>query len=866
MSLLSPDQHTHLEIADITALRGLSDQEAAARLQREGANELLAVQRRTVFKIALDLVTEPMFALLIGGGVVYLFLGDIQEAAVLLGSILLIMLIDFSQENRSEHALEALRDLSSPRALVIRDGEQRRIAGREVVRGDLVVVAEGDRVPADGIVLWQMNLSVDESLLTGESLPVRKSALHGLLPDEVSRPGGDALPCVYSGSLITQGQGVAQILATGATTELGQIGKALEAVKPEKTRLQRETGRLVRIVAIVGIVLCLLAVLLYGLLRGQWLHGILAGIALAMAILPEEFPVVLTIFLALGAWRIARKQVLTRRMPAIETLGEATVLCVDKTGTLTENRMSVRRLFAGDAAYEVTGPGTGEATPLPEAIHALVEFSLLASQQAPFDPMEQALRQFGERSLAQTEHLHRNWTLIREYPLSPTLLALSHVWKAPQGDDYVVAVKGAPEAIFDLCHLQAHEREALSQQVSTMADDGLRVLGVARAYFKLAEELPTDQHEFRFAVIGLVGLADPVRPKVPQAVRECSSAGIRVIMITGDYAGTARHIAREIGLTPDSPCLTGPELELMDDPELQERMRTVDIFARVIPQQKLRLVNALKANGEIVAMTGDGVNDAPALKSAHIGVAMGQRGTDVAREAASLVLLDDDFSSIVQAIKMGRRIYENIRKALAYILAIHVPIAGISLLPLLFGWPLVLLPVHIVFLELIIDPASSVVFESEPESPEVMKRPPRNPQQPMFSRQLITLSLLQGVSVLVSVLAIFLLSLSLGRSEPEVRAMTFTTLVFANLGLIFVNRSQSRTVLATLHVRNAAFWWVIAGGLLLLALVLSVPFLRELFSFSPLTATDLLICLGTGIISILWFEVAKLLRRRPRTA
>jgi P-type Ca2+ transporter type 2C len=867
MSLLSsPDQHKDLDIADIARLPGLSDQEAAQRLQREGANELPTAQRRTIWRIALEIVSEPMFALLIGGGVVYLFLGDVREAAVLLGSIVLIMLIDFSQENRTEHALEALRDLSSPRALVIRNGKHKRIAGREVVRGDLVVLAEGDRVPADGTLLWQLNLSADESLLTGESLPVRKRAWHDRLPAEMGRPGGDDLPFVYSGSLITQGQGVAEVLATGARTELGQIGKALEAVKPEKTRLQRETGRLVRVVAIVGAVLCLLAVLLYGLLRGQWLHGILAGIALAMAILPEEFPVVLTIFLALGAWRIARQQVLTRRTPAIETLGEATVLCVDKTGTLTQNRMSVRRLFAADAAYEVTGSDTEEATSLPETLHALVEYSLLASQQAPFDPMEQALRSFGERALAQTEHLHRDWILLREYPLSPTLLALSHVWKAPQSDDSVVAVKGAPEAIFDLCHLRAGEREALSRQVGAMADDGLRVLGVARAAFTHAEQLPTDQHEFHFEILGLVGLADPVRPKVPQAVRECSSAGIRVIMITGDYAGTARHIAREIGLQPDHACLTGPELDALDDAGLQERVRTVDIFARVVPQQKLRLVNALKANGEIVAMTGDGVNDAPALKAAHIGIAMGSRGTDVAREAAALVLLDDDFSSIVQAIKLGRRIYENIRKALAYILAIHVPIAALSLLPLFFGWPLVLLPVQIVFLELIIDPASSVVFESEPESPQVMRRPPRDPHQPMFSGRLITLSLLQGVSVLASVLAVLLLSLSQGRSEPEVRAMTFTTLVFANLGLIFVNRSQSRSALATLRARNAAFWWVMAGGLLLLAFVLFVPGLRDLFSFSRLSAADLLLCLGAGIIGILWFEIAKLLRRRSGSA
>lgn len=579
-----------------------------------------------------------------------------------------------------------------------------------------------------------------------------------------------------------------------------------------------------------------------------------------MSLLPEEFPVVLTIFLALGAWRIAQRHVLTRRMPAIETLGAATVLCVDKTGTLTENRMSVRSLYTEGTSYDLQAD---TQQPLPEAFHELVELSVLASQQDPFDPMEQALRGLGERSLSGTEHLPEDWTLIREYPLSPQLLAISHVWKPSQPEAaYVIAAKGAPEAIADLCHLDALTKEAVFEQVSRMASEGLRVLAVARAKFQPTATLPTGQHAFPFAFVGLVGLADPVRPAVPAAIQECYTAGMRVVMMTGDYPITAQRIGQQIGLHPLDACITGPELDAMDNATLQERIKTAAIFARVVPEQKLRLVNALKANGEVVAMTGDGVNDAPALKSAHIGVAMGKRGTDVAREAAALVLLDDDFSSIVQAVRLGRRIYDNIRKALTYILAVHVPIAGIALLPLLFGWPLVLLPVHIVFLELIIDPASSVVFEAEPESHEVMKRPPRNPQEPMFGKRALLMGVLQGIGVLAMVLAVFLIAQKQGVDEATTRALAFTTLVIANLGLILANRSHTRLIVATLRIRNVALWWVVGGTLLFLSLILSIPGVRDLFDFSLLSPTELAFCLAAGIASILWFEALKVLTRQ----
>ena len=853
---------------DIHAVKGITDAEAARRLVEEGPNELPSTRRRSVWAIALEVIREPMFLLLVACGLLYMLTGELTDAAMLLGFVFVVMGITIVQERRTERALDALRDLSSPRALVIRDGRQTRIAGREVVRDDVIVLAEGDRVPADAVMMHAVNLSVDESLLTGESVPVRKASSDA--PGEIGRPGGDDLPFVYSGTLVIRGHGVARVASTGLRTELGRIGKALQSLEPEDTLLQRETGRLVRRLAVVGLSLCVVVVVLYGITRTTtlgskeaWIEGFKAGIATAMATLPEEFPVVLTIFLALGAWRISQKRVLTRRMPAIETLGAATVLCVDKTGTLTMNQMSVSKLHAGGETFDAADPANKA---LPERFHELLEFGILASRREPFDPMEKALRHLGTTFLARTEHLHANWKLVHEYPLSPELLALSRVWKSPDGSDWVVAAKGSPEAIAELCHFDAARTEEMSRQAAAMADEGLRVLGVARGISR-HPELPPGQHDFEFEFVGLVGLADPVRPGVREAVAECTTAGIRVVMITGDYPRTAQSIGRQIGLAGVEQVITGAELDRLSDEELTRRIRDVNIFARVVPEQKLRLVNALKANGEVVAMTGDGVNDAPALKSAHIGVAMGGRGTDVARESASLVLLDDDFASIVAAVRMGRRIFDNIKKAVSYIFAIHVPIAGLSLVPVFFSdWPLILLPVHIVFLELIIDPSCSVVFEAEEAEPDVMRRPPRKAKERLFSLRSVGLSLLQGASVLAICLAVYLIAPRFGDGPNEQRALAFTTLVVANLGLILTNRFSSRTILSTLSVPNGALWWVLGGAATCMGLILYVPFLRSLFRFDPLSATDLVICFVAGVTSILWFEIVKLVnaRRQPR--
>jgi Ca2+-transporting ATPase len=838
-------------------LRGLSEPDAAARLRSDGPNELPSTESRGLLVIAVDVVREPMILLLLACGAVYLVLGDVREASVLLASVFVVIGITLYQDQRTERALAALRDLSSPRALVIRDAVERRIAGREVVRGDIVVLSEGDRVPADGTVLQAVNLTVDESLLSGEAVPVRKASGSDGMPS--ARPRGDDTPFVYSGTLVVAGQGITRVTATGLGTELGKIGMTLRSTDGGETLLQREVYRLVRILAAAGIALCGLVAILYGLFRHSWLDGTLAGLALAMAVMPEEFPVILTLFLAIGAWRIAQRNVLVRRMPALEALGATTVLCVDKTGTLTENRMAVQAFSVDGDFHDLQEPAR---EPLPEQFHRLLEFAVLASQQSPFDPMERSINELARSRLAGTEHLHDTWMLEREYPLSRELLAMSHVWRARGGDAWVVAAKGAPEAIVDLCHLDAARAASVAGETAALAERGLRVLGVAAAVFHSAA-LPPVQHDFVFGFLGLIGFADPIRPTAAAAVAECYRAGIRTVMITGDYPGTARHVAAQIGITPREQIVTGGEFDELDDRALPARIAAANVFARVVPEHKLRLVRALRATGEVVTMTGDGVNDAPALRAAHIGIAMGKRGTDVAREAADLVLLDDDFSSIARAIRLGRRVYDNIRKGTAYVMAIHVPIAGLALVPVALGWPLVLLPIHIVFLELIIDPACSIAFESEPEELDVMERPPRPPAERLFERRGMVVAILQGLLTFALVFLVLGFTVRQGYDEPRSRALVFSALVMTNLGLILTNRSPSRSAFAMLRVPNAALWWVVGGALTVLAVSLALAPVRTVFRFGVVSGRDLVTVFATGSTALLGFEMLRRLGRQP---
>jgi Ca2+-transporting ATPase len=798
---------------------GLTEREAARILEAQGPNELPSGKPRNLLRILLGVVREPMVGLLIACGVLYLAMGETSEGIPLFFSVFLVIGIGFLQEWRSERALDALRELASPRALVVRDGRERRIPGREVVPGDLLILHEGDRVPADARVREGSHLRLDESLLTGESVPVRK-------------PTGSP---VFSGTLVVGGRGQAIVTATGSASELGRIGKSLRSGPGEGSHISREVARIVRYFGALGLGTSVLIAVIYGLTRGDWPHGILAGLSAAMSLLPEEFPLVLTIFLSMGAWRLSKVQVLTRQTRAIETLGAITTLCVDKTGTLTRNRMTLRELRTLDARWQ------GESE-LPESVHGLLEFGALASHVDTFDPIDRAVLELLENRLAGTERIHRDWELIREYPLSDELLAISCVWKARDSARLVIASKGAPEAILDLCHPDPATVERARAIVATMSEQGLRVLGVARAHLD-RQSLPGHPHEFDFELVGFLGFEDPVREQVPAAIAECRNAGIRVVMITGDHPQTAMAIARQAGFPNPERILTGPELEKLADAELAARLRDVEVFARVVPQQKLRIIRGLQADGQVVGMTGDGVNDAPALKWADVGISMGERGTDVAREASDLVLLDDDFASIVAGIRMGRRVYDNLISAMSYILAVHVPIAALALIPVVLGMPLILLPAHIVFLELIVDPASTLAFEGENAGPEVMRRAPRDPSLPMFGRPMLVRALLEGLSASVAGVAALAVADRIWSEAAVTRSVAFATLVLSNLALILANRSQVRRA-------NIRVWGIVSGAILLLAIVQGVPVLREAFQITLLGPTQWGLAIALGFVTL----------------
>jgi Ca2+-transporting ATPase len=811
------------------AWSGLAQAEAERRLRAEGANDLPETDRHRFLGTLARVLAEPMFLLLCAAVGLYLLLGEVREALILASSLIAVVTITVLQERRAERALEALRDLSSPRAAVVRDGQLRRIAGREVVRGDIVLLSEGDRVPADGLLREATELAVDESLLTGESAAVQKQAD----PDAhtLSRPQAESRACVYSGTLVVHGHATAEIAATGAATELGRIGHALALLQPQRTPLYRETRRLVQWLALCGILLCLAVVVLYATLRGDWIAGALAGITLAMSILPEEFPVVLTVFLALGAWRLSKRSVLTRSMPAIETLGAATVLAVDKTGTLTENRMTLAVLDDGTRRVrldELTGD-------VDARMRVILGAALGACEIDAFDPMERAILEAARRHAPEAVKRLGQMTLVREYELTPELLAVNHVWQGPGNGNLHIAAKGAPEALARLCRLAPDAAARLLKRTDELAGDGLRVLAVASLEFS-GHDLPASPLDLRLQMHGLIGLMDPVRETVPAALEECRRAGIRVIMITGDHAATAGSIARAVGLD-EAGILTGAQLAALSEGELRERVRQVSVYARTPPDEKLRLVQALRANGEIVAMTGDGVNDAPALKAAHIGIAMGGRGADVAREAAALVLLEDDFSALVTAIGVGRRIYDNIRNAMSYLLAVHIPLAGIGLLPVLLGWPLLLYPLHVVFLEFVIDPACSLVFETEQRGDRLMRQPPRDPRQRLFSKLMVVESVALGIASLVAVVVVYAAALLIV-PDGEARALGFVALVAGNLVLILVNRSRDDSLATVLTRPNAAFWWISALTAAALALVLGIPSAAQAFAFDqpPLAA------------------------------
>ena len=826
-----------------SSYKGLTTEEANRRLLENGYNELPVSKVKNVWYIALEVIKEPMFLLLISCGVLYIILGDLKEGIILLSTIFIIISITFFQYRKTEKALEALKKLSSPRVVIIRDDIEVRLSGREVVPGDVIIVNEGDRISADAKILSCTNLTVDESSLTGESMPVSKDI-----------EGGSTE--IFSGTLVVHGKGIAEVLKTGIKSQLGKIAVSLNQVSDEETRLQKEMKVFIRQLAIFGIFVSISVVLLFYFTRGNFIHSLLNGLSASMAILPEEFPVVLTVFLALGAWRLSKNKVLTRKPSAIETLGSATVLCSDKTGTITQNKMEVVALYNG-----ITNFSKNEFENNKGEIAQLATILNNATPMDSIDPMEKAIINLHKDIVTTTNVV---WKLIKEYSLRKELLAMTRVLWSESDHTISVSTKGAPETIFNLCKLSESEEFKHMQVVNAMAEKGYRVLGIASS--KTSESnLPETQNEFDFKFEGLVAFEDPIRPEVPAAIKDCMSAGVRVIMITGDFPATAKTIAAQAGLLVED-VISGDELRKLSDDELKQKIKHVTVFARVVPEQKLRIVEALKANGEIVAMTGDGVNDAPALKAANIGIAMGNKGTDVAREASSIVLLDDNFASIVSAIRLGRRIFDNLQKAMSYIISIHIPIIGLTLIPsFLVSIPLFLYPLHIVFMELIIDPVCSIAFESEQDEKGIMSRPPRNQDKKFFGFKLMAYSIFQGTLLLAMVLLVYFVSVKEGHTEGEVRAIAFSTLIIGNIFLILTNLSLTRNIFSVFIEGNRAAILILASALVMLVLVVSVPSLQVIFNFEfPGFGHFFTALIGaTAMLTVL--EIIKLWRGKVRT-
>lgn len=822
-------------------MTGLTSQEAAENLKLYGFNELPSSKSKNVWKIIIEVIKEPMFLLLITCGLLYVALGDYTEGLVLVSWVFIIIFISFFQHRKTERALETLKQLSSPRALVIRDGKEIRIAGREVVRDDIVILNEGDRVPADGALLKNLNLTIDESLLTGESIAVQKD-----------KGGENNLSHVFSGTLVVQGKGIMRVLATGTSTEFGKIGKSLQDIVQTKTNLQKEMGRLIRNLFIGGIVISSIVVIAFYLTRNDIIQSFLNGLATAMAMLPEEFPVVLTVFLAIGAWRLSRQNVLTRKPSAIETLGAATVLCSDKTGTITQNKMSVVTVYT--QGININKDFFDKEI---ETIAKILKYACYATDKDSIDPMERAILKTSEM----IENKEIFGTVLKEYPFSKDFFASSKAFLT--GESITLFSKGAPEVILSLCQINEDQRNEITKEIGLLAQKGQRVIAVAHAKFNSSNELPDKQQELKLNFEGLIGFEDPIRPEVYEAIRECRDAGIKVIMITGDYPITAKSIASQAGFREDMAVMTGDELNKMDDEELMRKIQSIDVFARTIPEQKLRIIQALKNNNEVVAMTGDGVNDAPALKAADIGIAMGEKGTDVARESSSLVLLDDNFNSIISAIRSGRRIYDNLQKAMFFIIAIHIPIIGLTLLPAFFPQlPILLFPLHIVFLELIIDPACSIAFEAENEEIDIMKRPPRDSTKSFFGIKQIFISIIYGVLLLVVVMSVYFITLNEGHSDGEIRTIAFSSLIIGNLFLILTTLSRTRYAFNVILEKNISLIIILVSAIGLLFALINLPFLQKLFSFENPGLSHFIISLLGSFVLMIMLEGYKYIKNK----
>lgn len=827
---------------------GLTTTEVKLRQQQYGRNELTPLKKEGFLRKVFHILCEPMFLLLIIAAVIYFILGEPRDGAIMLIFVVGIISIDVMQEWKTDKTLNALKDLSAPHILVIRDGKKQQIASADLVPGDLMMIHEGVKIPADGVVICCADLCVDESSLTGEAEGVWKVAT------ETAEPTGDywRRDYCYAGTLVTQGTSTVEVVKIGAETEYGKIGLGVAAAPQEDTPLQKQTGKLVNTCAIIaGVLFLLVGVFTWFNIPShafgdRLIESILSGVTLAMATIPEEFPVILTVFLSMGAWRLAKKNSLVRKLPSVETLGAVSVLCVDKTGTITMNQMTVQEIWIARGTEE-----------------ALIETMGLGCETATYDPMEKAMLHYCEEHGISKENLFGN-EFVTEYAFTNELKMMGHVWRKDSG--LVIAAKGSPERILTICDLSDEQRKAAEQQVNALSSEGLRVIAIAKANPEDESAIPASITDCHLTLLGLVGLADPPRESVKDDIAICNRAGIRVVMITGDNGITASAIAKKIGIPGSDHIITGDMLEAMSEEELREAVKNVSIFSRVIPEHKMRIVKAFKDNGDIVAMTGDGVNDAPALKYADIGIAMGKRGSEVSREAADLILMDDNFTTIVETVRDGRRIYDNIRKAVGYVFTIHIPIAFASLLAPFLGIApaaLLLLPLHVVLLEVLIDPTCSIVLERQPAETDIMDRRPRNPKEKLLTGRLLAKSVLQGLIVFVASFGAYFITLA-GEpaNAPFARAMGLSIIMLANLFLVQVNSSDHDFAFHSVKrlVKDRVMWAVNLGTLALLAMIIYSP-LSVYLKMAPLSAGQFLTALALAFGSVWWYELVKLVNR-----
>lgn len=828
---------------------GLTSVRAKELKEVYGRNQLETEKREPFIKKIAHIICEPMFLLLIVAAIIYFILGEPRDGAIMLIFVVGIIGIDVLQEWKTDRTLNTLKDLSAPHVMVIRDGVEQKIASFDLVPGDLMIIQEGVKIPADGIIMKGSDLRVDESSLTGETEEVWKISTEKVVQSE----GYWRKDYCYAGTLVTQGSATILVDKIGSDTECGKIGKDVLSAPEEPTPLQRQTGKLVALCAgIAGILFILVGVFTYfnlsdHIFRERLIESILSGVTLAMAMIPEEFPVILTVFLSMGAWRLAKKKSLVRKLPSVETLGAISVLCVDKTGTITMNQMTVQTIWKMSSNE-----------------HVLIETMGLGCEIDAYDPMEKAMLSYCEEHGISKKQLFQG-TLIKEYAFTNELKMMGHVWR--RGNEIVIAAKGSPETILEVCKIDNRKKEKTKQKILQMTKQGLRVIAIAIMKPNLEEDIPPTITKCQFTLLGLVGLADPPRESVRNDIEICKRAGIRVVMITGDNGNTASSIAKKVGMKNYKKIVTGDRINDMNEQQLREKVKTTNIFARVIPEHKMRIVKALKENGEVVAMTGDGVNDAPALKYADIGIAMGKRGSEVCREAADLILMDDNFTTIVETIKDGRRMYDNIQKAIGYVFTIHIPIAFASLLAPFLGInpsALLLLPLHIVLLELIIDPTCSIVLERQPAETDIMDRSPRNPKEKLLNTKTLIKSIIQGLVIFFASFSTYYIMLEKKmENAPVARAMGLVIIIVCNLFLVQVNSSEYDLAYKSLMrlAKDKVMWLVCIGTFFMLMVILYTP-LNHFLKLAPLTVGQFFISFVIAIVSVFWFEVIKFFNKK----